>query len=118
MDTDSCLILYGNSVFLAGIKADLERRVAFELITIEDGHQDVMEMIRTRRPCAVLFDLAMSQPEFAVSLWRDQPGLLMIGVDPSSDELLVLSSHQAQAFCVADLVTVIQQKDLCSKSPV
>ena len=28
MTADSCLVLYGNSVFLAGIKAELERNVA------------------------------------------------------------------------------------------
>jgi hypothetical protein len=108
MDADSCLILYGNSVFLAGIKADLERRVALELITIEAGRQEVTDMIRRRKPRAVLFDMALAQPEFAVSLWREHPGLLMIGVDPSSDELLVLSSHQARALSVADLVNVIR----------
>jgi hypothetical protein len=42
---------------------------------------------------------------------RGQPGLLLIGVDPSSDEMLVLSSHPAQALSVVDLVKAIYQRE-------
>ncbi len=111
MTVGSCLVLYGNSVFLAGIKAELERYVALELITVEAGCADVTDLIRARRPRAILFDLAMAQPDFAVSLLRGQPSLLMIGVDASSDEMLVLSGHPAQALSMADLVNVIRPRD-------
>jgi hypothetical protein len=111
MAKDSCLVLVGNSVFLAGIKAVLERCLAFELVTLEAGQPDGMNLIRLHKPRAVLFDLAMGQPDFVVPLLRDQPDLLLIGVDPSSNEMLVLSSHPAQALSISDLVEVIQGRD-------
>jgi len=43
-------------------------------------------------------------------LLREQAGLLMIGVDPSSSQLSVLPSHPAQALSTPDLVGVIHQK--------
>lgn len=109
MDNVPSLVLYGNSVFLAGIRTELERAASLELITIEAGCPDVMNLIRTRQPRAVLFDLSMPQPDFAISLLRERPGLLLIGVDPSSDEMLVLSSHPAQALTMHDLMQLILQ---------
>ena len=54
MSAAPCLVLYGNSVFLAGIKADLERRHNLELITIEAGTPDAAARIggaqASRRP--------------------------------------------------------------------
>ena len=117
MAADSCLVLYGNSIFLAGIKAQLEYDAvheydaALELITIEAGCPDVADLVRARRPRAVLFDLNMAEPDFAIPLLRAQPGLLLIGVDPCSDEMLILSSHAVQALSVADLVNVIRRKE-------
>jgi hypothetical protein len=107
MAADACLVLYGNSIFLAGIKAELEQQVALKLITIESGCTDAANLIRDCNPCLVLFDLASEQPGLAVSLLREQPGLMLIGVDPSSDELLVLSGQPQPALSMADLVKVI-----------
>jgi hypothetical protein len=107
----SCLVLYGNSVFLAGIKSEFQRYELPEVITVEAGRPDAPSRICALKPRAVLFDLTAVQPDFAVSLLREQPGLLLIGVDPSSDELLVLCSHSAQALSMSDLVQIITRKE-------
>ena len=111
MSASSCVLLYGNSVFLAGIKTHLVLYPEIELITLDARSPDVMERIRDHKPLALLFDLAEGQPNFAIALLREQPGLLLIGVDPSRDELLVLSSQPVQALSLADLVAVIQRKN-------
>ena len=113
--TDFCLVFYGNSVFLAGIKAELESRVVFELITIEIGRPDAAELIRARRPRAVLFDLGTGPLDYVIQLLRGQPGLLLIGVDSSSNEMLVMSGHPQQALSIADLIEIIEGKRSISK---
>ena len=110
MVTNSHLVLYGNSVFLAGLKAQLEQTAELELITMEATPTEVADSVRTCRPQAVLFDLSMGYPDFAAALLHEQHGLLLIGVDPNSNELLILSSRPQQALSVSDLVHVIQQK--------
>ncbi len=111
MTAESCVVLYGNSVFLAGIKAEFQRHALPEVITVEAGRPDAPGCICALNPRAVLFDLSAAHPDFAVSLLREQPGLLLIGVHPDSDELLVLCRHPAQAFSMSDLVEVITQKE-------
>ncbi len=115
MAADPCLVLYGNSVFLAGIKADLESRVSLKLITVEAGSADASEQIRAHKPDVLLFDIATGQPEFTVSLLRDRPGMLVICLDPSSNEMLVLSARPQQALSLSDLVKVISEKDLSKR---
>ena len=110
MAAPPCVILYGNSVFLAGIRADLTGRAEFEMLIVEPDCPDAARLIASHRPVAVLFDLAAAQPDFAIALVRDRPDLLLIGVDPSSDEMLVLSSYPARALSVADLINVIRHK--------
>jgi hypothetical protein len=117
MAADRCLILYGHSVFLAGIQAMLADRLAsdvgapLQLITVDARQPDAAALIRARRPQAVLFDLAEGLPDFIAATMREQPDLLLIGVDPSCDEALVLSAKPQRALSVADLVSVICQKD-------
>ncbi len=110
MTASSRLILYGNSVFLAGIKAQLAQLPGLELITVEAAQMEVVDWIRACQPQAVLFDLAMGYPGFAVALLHEQPGLLLVGVDPNSNELLVLSGQQKRAVAVSDLLKVIQRR--------
>ena len=115
MITNPCLVLYGNSVFLAGIKAELQSRITLELITIEIGHPEVTELIRARKPRAVIFDMGTGPLDCVISLLRGQPGLLLIGVDPSSDELLVLRGYTAQALSVRDLANAINRSGFNSE---
>ena len=110
MDAGSRLVLYGNSLFLAGIKTELERLTSLELITVEAGCPEASVLIDSCNPRAVLFDLAAPHSAFAIALLRERPGLLLIGIDPSRDEMLVLSSRPQQALNVADLVEFIQQQ--------
>jgi hypothetical protein len=110
MATDPCLVLYGNSVFLAGIQAELEREATLELITLDTGSPDALNLTRARRPRAVLYDLNLAQPHFAIPLLLEQPGLMLIGVDASRDELLILCSYPVQALSVHDLVRLILEQ--------
>ena len=108
-----CLILYGNSVFLAGIKAELEGdyELGLELLSVEAGHADVTDLLRQQKPSAVIFDLGMDQPSVAISTLCELPRMLLIGVDVNKDEMLVLSSRPARARSIADLLRVIRRKD-------
>ena len=110
MVADSRLVLYGDSVFLAGIKAELERLSALELIAVEPGGADVTDLIRSWNPCAVLFDLNAEHADFAIALLRQKPDLLVIGVDPACSELLLLSGRSTQALSVMELFEVIDRE--------
>jgi len=110
------LVFYGNSMFLAGIRAKLDHLTSLKLITVAADSPNAAAQVDSCNPLAVLFDLAADHPQFAVSLLHRHPGLLLIGVDPSSDELLILSCHPAVALNMSDLVEVINQYDLLKQA--
>lgn len=51
------------------------------------------------------------QPDFAITLWKAQPDLLLIGVDLATNQALVLSSQPTRALTTEDLLQVIQRHD-------
>jgi hypothetical protein len=69
-------------------------RTEFEVLTVGPDCPDAADLIRARRSIAVLFDLALAQPDFAIALLHDRPELILIGVDPSRDRMLVLSGRE------------------------
>jgi hypothetical protein len=57
-------------------------------------------------PDAIVFDVSAIQPNLLLSLFQ-QPGPLLIGVDPETHQALVWSGRQAPAIVAADLVQAI-----------
>ncbi len=108
MPTGSSVVFYGSSVLLAGLEADLRSRGQLEVVAIAAEGGDEVARIGACDPDAVVFDLAATRPDFAVSLLGERPGLLLIGVDPSSDRLVVLSGRQAPAVTATDLIRAIR----------
>jgi hypothetical protein len=103
----SCVVLYGNSMFLAGIRTDLEGQAQFELVTVEPAVTNPVRLISAYRPVAVIFDGCLAEPDFTLALLRAQPEVVLMGVDPSSDTVLVLSGRREQPVLVSDLVRAL-----------
>ena len=110
MSADSCLVLYGNSVILAALGTELEHRHRFDVITLEPGCSEPLQRIRALNPRAVLFDVATVPPDTILALLCEWPGLLLAGVDPSSDQALVLSCRRERAVAPADLLEFIDRE--------
>jgi hypothetical protein len=107
MARSPCVVLYGNSVFLAGIRADLQCRTPFELVTVTPAGSSAVQHISAYRPAAVVFDASLAEPDFTLALLREQPEVILMGVDPSSDTVLVLSGRREQPDLASDLVEAL-----------
>jgi len=108
MDERQRVVLYGQSVVLGAVQASLRRYPQLEVISLAPSA--TVQELAAAAPDVILFDAAAGCSGPAFSLLHDRPELLLVGVDPSSDKLLVLSSQSSQALSVADLITVIRQK--------
>ncbi len=101
--------VYGNSMTMAGIVASLNGDTTLEGFCIDLDSPNARQTLDENDIAAIVFDLSDPPLRLDITLLRDRPGLLLIGVDSYRDELLVLSSHPAQASSMADLVNVIQR---------
>ncbi len=104
------VILYGDSVLLAGVQASLSLSPNLDIITLEELPADWVAILHELHPLAIIFDLDGVQPDLPLAILR-QANLLLIGIDADSAGTLVLSSRPSQAFRAGDLVNLICQKD-------
>ena len=103
------VLLYGNSLAVSAVGASLQGCEGFELVRVEAGFADADTLVGAFNPAAVIFDRVMTQPELILALLDLLPQALLIGVNPSSDHVLVLSSRREWAVAPADLLHVIAQ---------
>ena len=104
------VLLYGKSVILGTLEASLKRYPQMEVCVLSAPFPTVEEL-KAMAPDVILFDVSAPRPEAAFALLETFPGLLLVGLDASRDEMLVLSSRPAQALAVQDLVNMIRQRD-------
>lgn len=104
------VIVYGDSLILAGVQASLSVFPSLELITMEELPADWVATLHELQPSAVIFDMGSVPPDFPLAVLQ-QSKLLLIGVDAGSAGTLVLSSRPAQALSAGDLVNLISHKD-------
>jgi len=116
MEKRKRVAVYGTSLNMAGIVASLNADTTLEVLCASLDSPNARQSPDENDLAAIVFDLSDPPLLLDVTLLRDRPGLLLIGVDPSRDEMLVLSSHPEQALSMADLVSVIHQKEFPSSS--
>jgi DNA-binding NarL/FixJ family response regulator len=101
------VILYGSSLFMAGLHVSLQRFPDLDISAVEERGWHALQPLIGKRVDAVVFDLSNGQPEFVLELIKRYPAVVLIGVDPTKDRALVLSSQQPQVLTMQDLVQAI-----------
>ncbi len=100
------VVLYGSDLVLSTVGANLRGREEFEIVQMNPLLPNALQRLDAARPDVVLFDLACSQPD--VSVLRKHPGLLLIGIDLTSNKMLVMSGGESCLLTSDDLVSVIE----------
>jgi hypothetical protein len=103
------VILYGNSLILDGMRASLADSPEIEVIVLDQALDRPLEVLHPMCPAALIFDLEAEDPDFPLALLQ-QPGLLLVGIDPETHQVLVWSGRQATAVKAADLIAVIARE--------
>ena len=104
MSVKKKVLIYGRSLNLEGIGVSLKLDGNLDVIVIEPGEQKSLEDLN---PEVVLFDLAEPPEELNLALLRKQPGVLLIGVEPSSDEVWVLTCKRNKIVSVSELTKLV-----------
>ena len=102
------VVVYGSSLQMAVVAASLKAEQSLEVVCVDPHSPTARQSLGELSPAAIVFDLTDPATSVDVSLLREKPGILLIGIDLESDEILVLSGHSRRALSVSDLVHVIQ----------
>jgi DNA-binding NarL/FixJ family response regulator len=107
MPTRCKVVLYGDSVMLAGVGQSLERYPNLEVVSLDASGADAPRELAAIHPEAVILDLSIVTTDF-IALLHAHADLLLVGLDPSGDRLLVLSGQQARSLTMGDLARLIE----------
>ncbi len=107
MDKRTRVIVYGNTLSMAGIAASLKAEEGLKVICVDPQNSTVRQSLDELGPQAVIFDRSDPNTALDLALLREQPGLLLIGVDPSSDDALVLSGQLTRVLSAKDLASLV-----------
>jgi len=102
--------LYGDTLVLAGLRASLADYPALEVVSLEEPAASV-EILCALKPNVVIFDIGAAQPAFQYALIEKLPALLLLGIDPASNQVLAWSGHQLREMSIRDLVEIITRPD-------
>ncbi len=110
MEKRTQVVVYGSSIAMAGIAASLQANAGLEVVRLNPFGDTSQPSLDELNPAVMAFDLAHPPSGVDVTLLCERPGLLLVAVDPGSDELIVVSSRQRRAVAVADLLEVIDRE--------
>jgi hypothetical protein len=102
MDSQPKVLFYGNSLVLAGVQATFKGQAGFEVIALDQPATE-SELLACD-PNVVVFDMGALESEFLSVQMRELPGVLLIGVDPESHDVLLTG----QAVCSISLAQITQ----------
>jgi hypothetical protein len=92
---------------MAGLAASLEASAGGVVLRLPATGAALAQALEHLSLAVVAFDLGEIPGDLAISLLRDRPDLILIGIDPSDDRTLVLSSRVEQPLSAAELVRMI-----------
>jgi hypothetical protein len=102
MDSQPKVLFYGNSLVLAGVQATFKGYAGFEVMALDKPATE--RELLAFDPSVVVFDMGAMESEFLCAQMQELPGVLLIGVDPESHEVLLTG----QAACYISLEQITQ----------
>ena len=109
MESCTRVVVYGNTLSMAGIAASLKAEENLEVICVDPHQPTARQNLIELDPKTIIFDRTEPQPELDLALLREQPSLLLIGVDPSSDDALVFSGQLTRVLSGKELARLVTE---------
>ena len=107
MNNRTRVVVYGNTLNMAGIAASLKAEQSLEVICVDPNHPTARQSLNELDTETIIFDRTEPHPELDLALLREQPRLLLVGVDPCSDEVLVLTGQRNRIVSVRELANLV-----------
>jgi hypothetical protein len=111
LENKTRVIVYGSSLNMAGVSVSLKADSHLEAMWVDPHSPNCRQYLYEFNPAAIVYDLNDPPPDVDIKLLREQPGVLLIGVAPDSNDMLILSSRSQQALSISDLVSTIRRQD-------
>ncbi len=95
---------------MEGVAVSLSRCTDLDLIRGESGDSVTWQHLDSLDPDAILFDLEAPGSAHILSLLKERPGILLIGLDLACNRVIVLNSRQQFTPTMHDLYQMLENE--------
>ena len=110
MAVGKCVLVYGKCLNLAGVAACLKQEADLDVHLADPDCCSAKAVLDACDPETIIYDLSDPPTDLDLALLGDRPGTQLIGVDPSSDEVLVLTGKLRRAVTMGELAVLVAGK--------
>ncbi len=104
------VLLCGSSLFITGLQASLDAVAGLDLRRVQAQPDLLQKRLCEEAPDVLILELGTLPGDFSLTLLKEFPHLTLLGLDPESDRLLVLSGQSRRALTADDLLQVIESQ--------
>lgn len=101
------VLLYGSSLLLSLVAADLAQCPALAVVQAADW-KVASSYLETSAPDVLIFDLTSEHESHILPLLLKHPGLLMLGLDAESNQAVLVSGQGAQSLTLDRLRSLVE----------
>ncbi len=109
MPVPRCVVIYGNTVALAGIAIALRQEAGLSVVTLDADSAEAIRQLEIYAPEVVIFDQSQTEAYTILSRLEEYQAVLAIGIEPNSDRMFLWSGQTSRAHTIHDLVQAISQ---------
>ena len=101
------VVLYGGSLYMAGLAVSLQTDPALDVIHIRSGAADIEQVLQTAPTAAVVFEIDALPSALVIDFISTHPGLSVIGMDLTSEDILLLSGQHVCVGTMTDMIGLL-----------
>lgn len=109
MNSRKRVLVYGKTLNLAGVTASLKLDGCLDVMFVNPQGPNARQCLEEFNPETIIFDLTDTPADLDIKLLRKRPGLLLIGVDPSSNEVLALTGKRNRVVTASELAQLVSE---------
>jgi DNA-binding NarL/FixJ family response regulator len=105
------IVVYGHSLFSTGVKTLLEGKPDFLVEQIDNQDPQAREQISFLQPDVLIVDTETAPPPWNVVIpcLGEQPAMLVIGLQLTSNQIMLVSGQKVTVTCMHDLEIMVEQ---------
>ena len=107
MSVNNCVLIFGRSLNLAGLAACLKADNNLDIHVVDHHEQNSGCVFDDLKPETIIYDLNDPPRELDLALLGNRRGILLIGVDPCSDDVLVFKGQRSRVVSASELSQLI-----------
>jgi hypothetical protein len=108
MEERQLIILFGDSLLMDAVEAGLADRPEIDLVRVRSAILEFEKRVKSISPDLIIFDFDTIHSQFVAPLLRARPHVPLVGLDFSSNQVVVLSGRAYTTRTAQELTDLIQ----------